>query len=127
MRGRGTKLYTAKQNADLEFYTLDVLSECPGHFLSIDEIKQGNAFDLGGVSSQKMSRVLSNLIMMGVVRKKKDGLHMKYATRIIKEGFESCEIELEEDEPKKKGKSARRINWEIDTEVEDDDDKREGD
>ena len=114
-----TSQYSKKKNAELEFYTIDVLAEQAGHYLTIDQIKMGNPYELGGVSSQKMSRVLSNLIMMGVVKKKKNGLHMTYTTRIVKAGYEVCELQQEEDDNELAAvpASATKINWEMQTEL----------
>lgn len=58
---------TKTQNQKYEFEVLSVLSESPVA-LTIPEICEKNML-LVGLSSQKMARILSDLVNMGLVRK----------------------------------------------------------
>lgn len=69
MAGRTSK-YSATQNSEFEFRTLDVLAHSP-EAISIAEIKQSDLV-LANLSTQKMARVLSKLNEMGLVRSGKN-------------------------------------------------------
>lgn len=58
---------TAAQNQMYEFETLSVLSESPVA-LTIPEIC-AKSMTISGLTPQKMARILSNLVNMGLVRK----------------------------------------------------------
>lgn len=66
MPGRKTGT-TKAQNQMYEFETLSVLSESP-NAMTISEICE-KSFTLNGITPQKMVRILSELVNMGLVRK----------------------------------------------------------
>ena len=67
MPGRTKGPADKARNQMLEFETLAVLSESP-IALTISEICE-RSFTLTGQTTQKMARILSNLVNMGLVRK----------------------------------------------------------
>lgn len=85
-----TSKYTAQQNSEFVMRCLEVLDNSP-NAMSIAEIQMSD-IALRNVTSQKLSRVLSHLIEMGMARKAKDKAsgHMVYkSTAVMKDqGYE---------------------------------------
>lgn len=85
-----TSKYTAQQNSEFAMRCLEVLDSNP-NAMSIAEIQMSD-IALRNVTSQKLSRVLSHLIEMGMAQKAKDKSsgHMVYkSTAVMKDqGYE---------------------------------------
>ena len=60
--------------------------------MNIDQIKNGSAIILGRLTSQKMTRILSHLIEMGLVKKaeskKQHRMVYKTVAKMITQGYE---------------------------------------
>lgn len=117
--------YSKQKNSELEFETLEALMKFPGEYLTIDGIKCANGYSLGGVTSQKMSRVLGSLIDMGLAKKKKDGNRMTYCSLATRGDDDEVHTPFETEEgnytdftftPAATEESPVEINWELDTE-----------
>ncbi len=83
-------MYTTAFNKELEIKILDVLNHTR-EALTIDQIKQRD-ITMKGITSQKMARVLGNLIEMGFARKgksKSSGRMLYKAVAVmVEEGYE---------------------------------------
>lgn len=111
--------YSRQQNSELEFGTLDALMKYPGEYLTIEGIKSANGYVLGGIPTQKMSRVLGTLTDMGLVRRRKKGNRVEFCSLATKEGDEvrtPFETEGHAYANFKPSSSAVEINWELDEE-----------
>lgn len=90
MPGRKRK-YTAEQEGRFKICILDILNNSE-ESLTIDEIKAQNPMVLGTVTSQKLSRVLGNLIEMGLAKKSKskstNRMVYKAVSKMIEQGYE---------------------------------------
>lgn len=114
--------YSKQKNSELEFDTLDALMKYPGEYLTIEGIKASNGYSLGGITTQKMSRILSKLSDMGLVRKKKEKTTMTYTALAVMEDdgvrtpFETKDNPYENYTGNIQINSAVEINWELDVE-----------
>ena len=84
MPGRVSK-YSAQQNSQITFDTMEVLSESP-IAMNITDICNSR-ISLNGITSQKMARVLNHLCEMGLVQKAKSssGRMMYKSTAVMQE------------------------------------------
>lgn len=90
MPGRSTPKWNKQQTALMEGEVMDILSHTH-EALTIDQIEQ-RSFTLNGVSNQKMARILSHLIEMGMVVKAKSRSQNKMVYKSLavfeEEGYE---------------------------------------
>ncbi len=91
MPGRTTaRKYTPAQEGAFRVEIIDILS-CSEDAMTIEEIQLQSPMVLGGATSQKLSRVLSNLIEMGLVRKtrskQKNRMVYKAVSKMIEQGY----------------------------------------
>lgn len=91
MPGRtAARKYSAAQEGAFRMEILDVLNNTEDA-LTIEQIKNESPVILGGLTSQKMARVLSHLIEMGLVRKAKSKqqgrMVYKTVSKMIEQGY----------------------------------------
>lgn len=94
-RTRTATKYSTVQEGEFRFRVLDVLNNSE-EALTIDEIKSQDMI-LQPLTTQKLSRVLSHLIEMGLVRKAKSR-HMnrmvyKAVAKMVEQGYDVEEVE----------------------------------
>ncbi len=85
-----SSMYSTRQNNDFMMETLLVLNEFE-EAVTIDDIKK-NSFSLSQLSSQKISRLLSELIGAGLAQKTKSKklgrMVYKSTGQMVKQGYE---------------------------------------
>lgn len=94
-RTRTTTKYSTVQEGEFRFRVLDVLNNSE-EALTIDEIKSQDMI-LQPLTTQKLSRVLGNLIEMGLVRKAKsrrmNRMVYKAVAKMVEQGYDIEEVE----------------------------------
>ncbi len=86
-----TRKYSAAQEGTFRMEVLYVLNNSEDA-MTIEQIKNESTIILGGLTSQKMARILGHLIEMGVVRKakskQKGRMVYKTVSKMIEQGYE---------------------------------------
>lgn len=114
MPGKTSK-FSVEKDSEFRFRILDIINESE-EAISIAEI-QAQDMTLTGLSSQKISKLLANLIEMGLVRKGKSksrGGRMVYksVSKLIEQGYE-----IDEDAPEVSIKPYNGMDWELEEEI----------
>lgn len=102
---------SAEKEGELKFRILDIL-ENSENSMNLDEIKAQEPFMLGGLTTQKISRILNSLIEAGLVRKapsRSTGRMMyKTVSKMIAQGYE-----IEESQSQNPKKEYHGVEWDF--------------
>ena len=112
---RGRKLSALKE-AEIKFGVLHILQNSD-EAMTIESIKANDTMLLGRLSSQKMARVLGNLVEMGLVKKAKSKslgkMVYKSVSKMIEQGYSVDEVVTPVGYKEYSG-----IDWELEAEME---------